>query len=282
MEVSKVQLANGEVLIDLINDSVTEETLAEGATAHDASGVKITGKMKSGGGGVSVQSDWNQTDETAADFIKNKPFGFATPISLLYEGTDIAPEFDGEWYFVKLDIDLTYSLGQSYLITIDGVSYQTNTFDLYGSCGVGNPMLLGAGADNGLPFVSISMEGQFVFGSMDNFSSVSIASCELAKVDKAYLPTITLGDLPSQTLYAPVGEADSYLYKDTRLTEKATKYDVPKGAFSIGLVIDATYGFIAAYYTPEAWECGELVDYGEVSLGSNKYYTAEYVKETTT
>lgn len=29
------------------------------------------------GGGVSVQSDWNQTDETAADFIKNKPFGVA-------------------------------------------------------------------------------------------------------------------------------------------------------------------------------------------------------------
>ena len=26
-------------------------------------------------GGTSVQSDWNQTDETAADFIKNKPFG---------------------------------------------------------------------------------------------------------------------------------------------------------------------------------------------------------------
>lgn len=25
--------------------------------------------------GASVQSDWNQTDETAADFIKNKPFG---------------------------------------------------------------------------------------------------------------------------------------------------------------------------------------------------------------
>lgn len=45
MEVNKVQLANGEVLIDLTSDSVTEETLAEGATAHDASGNQIIGKM---------------------------------------------------------------------------------------------------------------------------------------------------------------------------------------------------------------------------------------------
>ena len=27
------------------------------------------------GGGSSVQSDWNQTDSSAAGFIKNKPFG---------------------------------------------------------------------------------------------------------------------------------------------------------------------------------------------------------------
>ena len=33
-------------LIDLTGDSVTPETLAEGATAHDASGDKITGTMK--------------------------------------------------------------------------------------------------------------------------------------------------------------------------------------------------------------------------------------------
>ena len=74
MSVNKVQLANGETIIDISDSTVTPETLAEGVTAHDASGQKITGKMVPGGGS-SVQSDWNQTDETAADFIKNKPFG---------------------------------------------------------------------------------------------------------------------------------------------------------------------------------------------------------------
>lgn len=36
--------------------------------------LKEYGGSSGGGGGASVQSDWNQTDETAADFIKNKPF----------------------------------------------------------------------------------------------------------------------------------------------------------------------------------------------------------------
>ena len=72
MSVNKVQLANGETIIDISDSTVTPETLAEGVTAHDASGQKITGKMVPGGGS-SVQSDWNQTDSSAADFIKNKP-----------------------------------------------------------------------------------------------------------------------------------------------------------------------------------------------------------------
>ena len=45
MAVNKVDLANGETLVDLTGDSVTAETLAEGTTAHDASGNTIIGKM---------------------------------------------------------------------------------------------------------------------------------------------------------------------------------------------------------------------------------------------
>ena len=50
---NKVQLANGLVLIDLTSDTVDAAHLAEGYTAHDASGAAITGTM-SGGGGLSL------------------------------------------------------------------------------------------------------------------------------------------------------------------------------------------------------------------------------------
>ena len=42
---NKVQLANGQVLIDLTEDTVTPEVLGSGYTAHDASGQQITGTM---------------------------------------------------------------------------------------------------------------------------------------------------------------------------------------------------------------------------------------------
>ena len=67
MAINKVEY-NGEVLMDLTEDTVTEETLASGVTAHNAAGESITGRMAGG-----VQSDWAQTDETQLDYIKNKP-----------------------------------------------------------------------------------------------------------------------------------------------------------------------------------------------------------------
>lgn len=49
---------------------------APGAPGVSITGVSIeTGGVEPGGGGEQVQSDWNQTDATAPDFIRNKPFG---------------------------------------------------------------------------------------------------------------------------------------------------------------------------------------------------------------
>ena len=44
MAVNKV-VYNAKVLLDLTSDSVTPDKLAEGVTAHDKSGNKITGTM---------------------------------------------------------------------------------------------------------------------------------------------------------------------------------------------------------------------------------------------
>lgn len=45
MAINKVEY-NGEVLMDLTNDTVTEDTLASGVTAHNAAGVQITGTFE--------------------------------------------------------------------------------------------------------------------------------------------------------------------------------------------------------------------------------------------
>lgn len=44
--VNKVEI-NGNTVVDLTEDTVTSESLAEGVTAHDASGAPIVGNMAS-------------------------------------------------------------------------------------------------------------------------------------------------------------------------------------------------------------------------------------------
>lgn len=48
MTINKV-IFGGETLVDLTNDTVTPDKLAKGVTAHDKTGVQITGTMESGG-----------------------------------------------------------------------------------------------------------------------------------------------------------------------------------------------------------------------------------------
>lgn len=64
MPVNQVNM-NGEELINLINDTVSEETLLKDVTAHDASGNQITGKLY----GVPVDSELNAESTNA---IQNK------------------------------------------------------------------------------------------------------------------------------------------------------------------------------------------------------------------
>lgn len=64
MAVNEV-VVNGVTELSLVNDTVSEETLLEGATAHDASGNQITGKVVV----VPVDSELNAESENA---IQNK------------------------------------------------------------------------------------------------------------------------------------------------------------------------------------------------------------------
>ena len=64
MAVNEV-VVNGVTELSLVNDTVSEDNLLEGATAHDASGKQITGKVVT----VPVDSELNAESENA---IQNK------------------------------------------------------------------------------------------------------------------------------------------------------------------------------------------------------------------
>ncbi len=66
MAVNKV-IYDGETLIDISGDTVTAETLAQGATAHNSRGEKITGNMSAGENRLNLLARRTITNVTAED-----------------------------------------------------------------------------------------------------------------------------------------------------------------------------------------------------------------------
>lgn len=83
MPVNKVDLANGENLIDLTSDTVTPETLASGATAHNRAGEQIVGVFTP-----------NVNAGTATD-ITGILKGNGSTVGVAVEGVDYAPAYSG-------------------------------------------------------------------------------------------------------------------------------------------------------------------------------------------
>ena len=275
MSVNKVQLANGETIIDISDSTVTPETLAEGVTAHDASGQKITGQMVPGGG-ASVQSDWNQNDSSAADFIKNKPFGeFQT---VLYEGTNLSPEnMDGLYCLTLPTFEIVEN--QSHYVIIDGEEYAVTSILFMGMVNlIGNPTVVG-GEDNGLPFLCIpdwdTGEGM-MFTSFIPFTSVYISTDAIKKIEQKYLPASSI------VLERNPTDADNarYLYKtiDGEAIERVTVIELREFANSGRPIY---FNLNGMWNIPVTVSVYEPLAYGYVVIfmengERRKYYTAEY------
>lgn len=183
----------------------TEEEFAE----------KLAEDAPSGGGG-SVQSDWNQTDETAPDFLKNKPFGdmpivFVEEQELVYD-----TEVGGA---VAIPINPIQD-GNNLTVVWDGDTYNlTATFyGVFGATLFGNLALAELGEDTGEPFMGIFAEGTVVFIFLDQANhTVEIVGELVVKIPEKYIDTYS-------KLYP--GMSDGYLYTDPGYQNKATKNDV--------------------------------------------------------
>lgn len=272
MSVNKVQLANGEVLMDVTSDTVTPETLAEGATAHDASGEKITGTMKAGGS--SVQSDWNQTDESAADFIKNKPFG-DFPAVILEEQELVYDEAYGGCIGI---LSTGIRAGDTVLSVFEGESYECTAVEENELVIFGNLALLDDGEDTGEPFCCMVADTLLLVIAEDQENhTVKMTSIVPVRIPEKYMPVTKL--------YVDSVE-DMYIYTDVACTVKATLNDIPEHCnFSIGYsdmgLVSIWHAPLFAYNRPVS----ALIGYGTVMImredgTTSKYYTAEYTPTT--
>lgn len=234
--------------------------------------VGYTNAIRNMSGGTSVQSDWNQTDETAADFIKNKPFGDeVTEILPLSNVQFVYDETEG-LYCASIETSESISNGDTVVVNWDGVTYSGAALDGGFAVMFGNFSLVGM-EDTGEPYVAMCAPGMIVlfdlFATGDTVRNVSISKVEKTKISAEYLPGVI-------TTYYFDSFDGGYVYSDIACTEKVTRgkaaLDVMYGIVSLQLISSAIR------VTPTICDFNDICYYFECADGQI-FYTAEYTPE---
>lgn len=125
MAVNKVAL-NGEVQLDLTEDTVTPETLAKGVTAHNAAGELITGTMEAG---MAVSQ---YTGTLTADGWAEDSYGYQAQ-TITIEGLAAEYAVDPQWDVVLsgTDPDADAALLEGFALIHN---YQTGENSLTAQC----------------------------------------------------------------------------------------------------------------------------------------------------
>ena len=198
MAISKV-VYDGNTLIDLTSDSVNASNLSKGTTAHNAAGEQIVGTFEQ------VQSDWNQNDETAVDYVKNRPFYTKNPVEtvLVEENTVSFAEAHEGIYGAEILPMFLATAGETYTVYWDGTAYECICVNYMGYPVLGNLSIAFGGSDTGEPF-AIMMSNEYIViyttdASASHTFSISKVLQEIVKIDTKYLP------------FMPKPDGESYL-----------------------------------------------------------------------
>jgi hypothetical protein len=248
------------------------------------------------GGGTSVQSDWNQTDETAADFIKNKPIVIEGGDTLTWDGDMTGREYVdiGDGILLLHVSDATpniddFANGGSCKIAVPGgaINFPFTGSDIYDT-GVGaiigsNAYFCVADADGieaegfffplkGIYLMTVPSEGancsELVINGYSGFISETLAP--------DYLPKIPADKLKEITAVTINADEDKYLYKPSTdisdTNNRITQLELLK-FFSDGRIV---------YVSPNITQYALAVDatflngVGELYTTLGRFYTAEY------
>ena len=184
--------------LDNIADAIREQTGETELMSIKDIPSKIR-TLSSGGGSVAIQSDWNQNDETALDYIKNRTHyisksaitALPTTSLLVHRGSVDLYEVPVEGLTDKAEC----------VVTIDGVSYEAiatkGVFNAYEWFIIGNGELIGEG-DNGsdLPFgIFVDKYNENYMQLADSSKSgtvevtIEVVSEVVHKIPDIYLPT---------------------------------------------------------------------------------------------
>ena len=150
-----------------------------------------------------VQPDWNQNDETAQDYVKNRPFYSGDPVeAVLVEESTVSFVDNGGLYVADFPSTFYATVGGTYKVYWDGTAYECTCVASNGRLFIGNLSIMGRGSDTGEPFIMMINNGKGIGIVTTNISashtfSISGIAQEVVKIDEKYLPTIPTDKLPT-------------------------------------------------------------------------------------
>lgn len=231
---------------------------------------KFLKEFGGGGGSGGAQSDWNQTDSSAADFIKNKPFGDEEKVIFPLGELEFVYS-EGESASIAELNDVTVNGGDEVTVVWDGTTYKHKATYMQGMTFWGNGVVVGL-EDNGEPFFCMVVDGLMsifdITVTEDVTRNIGISVCAKKKIDSAYLPQV------GTKIYVS-GLEGPYLYLDNECTTAVTTNDI--------LAIIAAGPFVVSYAdayffypTSVSQDVGGMLIMCTCDGDVLKYHTAEY------
>lgn len=140
--------------------------------------------------------DWNQNDSAAPDYVKNRPFYTGDPVEtvLVEESTVPFTSPIAGIYYAAIQSIPNPTAGETYKVSWDGATYECICESITGHNVIGNPSIIGAGADTGEPFLISPLNdysGTEIYTldtSASHTFSISGFVSEVVKIDEKYLP----------------------------------------------------------------------------------------------
>ena len=146
-------------------------------------------------GEKSIQPDWNQNDETAPDYVKNRPFYTATEETVLIEESTVSFVDSGDgFYATEFPSTFKATVGETYKVYWDGTAYECICVDFRRMPVIGNLSIADFGSDTGEPFlIGISNVGRISIATQNTSASHTFSISgfvqEVVKIDEKYLPS---------------------------------------------------------------------------------------------
>lgn len=292
---SELIIANKDDLTD-IADAVRSQT----GEANPLSLNDIASEIRtlSAGGSGGAQANWQQNDETAPDYVKNRTHYIEQTF------VELLPEFEVNDDYIDLyDVELFTKLtpNAKCMVTIDGSTYEAtakhNTYNAYEWYTIGNTDLIGEGGnfDLDLPF------GIFIDRYEENWgqcsSSISTIKIEaigetVVKIPEIYLPTKIgiegtgsyseiFNDLSGNVASGDYSRAENfnntasgYASNAQGIQTKATGYG--SHAEGCGSEANGAYSHAEGYWTAAAGARSHTEGEGTKANGANQHVSGSY------